>query len=245
MRLKLFHAPRMADALSQVREEFGSDALILTTRKTPDGIEVTAALEPGSDRLVVENDRLSSLVWHGVPSQFHLALCHGKLEHALVPTVIFGSLPLELNDRPVLLTGPPGAGKTLTTVRLATRLVMQGVMPLVITTDGKRAGAAEELAAFTRILGIPLLIANHPVGLERAVAQRRNGSPVLIDTAGSNIYDPIQARDLQRLAGLRVHMLYWCYQRGSIRQRRPTLPLPMRSTGRSPSLRHASTFLAG
>ena len=41
-------------------------------------------------------------------------------------------------------------------------------MPLVITTDGKRAGAAEELAAFTRILGIPLLIANHPVGLERA-----------------------------------------------------------------------------
>ena len=76
-------------------------------------------------------------------------------------------------------------------MRLATRLVMSGTVPMVVTTDGQRAGATEQLAAFTRLLGIPLLVASHPVSLARALAQRTDGAPVLIDTAGA---DPLSGR---------------------------------------------------
>jgi flagellar biosynthesis protein FlhF len=100
-----------------------------------------------------------------------------------------------------MLTGPPGAGKTLTTVRLAMRLVMTGAAPIVITTDAKRAGATEQLAAFTRILGVPLLFAKHPVGLAQALTQRRDGVAVLIDTAGS---DPREAAQADELIGLAI-----------------------------------------
>ena len=46
MRLKLFRAPAMAEAMARVRAELGEDALILATRRVGDGVEVTAALEP-------------------------------------------------------------------------------------------------------------------------------------------------------------------------------------------------------
>jgi flagellar biosynthesis protein FlhF len=144
-------------------------------------------------------NRLATLVWHGVPSTLHPFLTHGDLEIAIAHGLRFGTLPLDTYERPVMLTGPPGAGKTLTTVRLAMRLVMTGVAPIVITTDAKRAGATEQLAAFTRILGVPLLFASHPVGLARALKQRKDGVTVLIDTAGS---DPRQAAQADELKGL-------------------------------------------
>jgi flagellar biosynthesis protein FlhF len=205
MRLKLFRAAHMADAMAQVRAELGPDALILNTRKVAGGIEITAALEPEHEAELVprtaDPTRLAALIWHGVPADLHPALSHGGLEEALARIVPFGTLPLEPHQRPVMLTGPPGAGKTLTTVRLATRLVMAGTMPMVITTDGKRAGATEQLAAFTRLLGVPLLVASHPVSLARALTQRRDGVPVLIDTAGADARDPAQAEELRGLAG--------------------------------------------
>jgi flagellar biosynthesis protein FlhF len=204
MRLKTFRAAGMADAMAQVRAELGPDALILNTRRSPDGIEITAALEPElepePEPLAASPQRLTNLIWHAVPSDLHEALAHGDLQQALALTLPFGALPLEPNQRPVMVAGPPGAGKTLTTVRLATRLAMRGVAPLVVTTDGKRAGATEQLAAFARLLGIQLLVASNPVSLARALAQRRDGVPVLIDTAGTDPFDPLQAEELSHLA---------------------------------------------
>jgi flagellar biosynthesis protein FlhF len=96
--------------------------------------------------------------------------------------------------------GRPGAGKTLTVVRLATRLVMTGVSPMVITADGLRAGATEQLAAFTKLLGISLTIACHPVTLGRALTRRQGDVPVLIDTPGCDPFDPAQRDELIGLA---------------------------------------------
>ncbi len=53
---------------------------------------------------------------------------------------------------------------------------------MVITADGKRAGATEQLAAFTKLLGISLVVASHPVILGSAMFQRQLAVPVLIDT---------------------------------------------------------------
>jgi flagellar biosynthesis protein FlhF len=209
MRLKLYRASRMADAMAQVRAELGAEALILNTRKVAGGFEITAALQPEPEPDVADPERIAALIWHGVPPDLHPALAHGDLEDAIARTLRFGILPLDPHVRPVMLTGAPGAGKTLTTVRLATRMVMNGTMPMVITTDGKRAGATEQLAAFTRLLGVPLLVASHPVSLARALMQRQDGAPVLIDTAGSDAREPTQAEELKGLASTAdAHMAF-------------------------------------
>jgi flagellar biosynthesis protein FlhF len=202
MRLKLFRAAGMADAMAQVRAELGVDALIVSTRNVAGGIEITAAMEPEPDPLPTNSGRLATLAWHGVPPNLHALLAHGDLEAAVASALRFMALPLTCHERPIMLSGPPGAGKTLTAVRLATRLVMGGVSPMVITTDAKRAGATEQLAAFTRILGLPLLVVSHPVSLARALAQRRDGAPVLIDTAGSDPRDSMQAEEIRELAAI-------------------------------------------
>jgi flagellar biosynthesis protein FlhF len=192
----------MAEAMAQVRADLGPDALILNTRNVPGGIEITAALEPETQPEPLRSDpaRIAALTWHGVPRELHPALAHGDLEAAIAAALNFGELQLAAQAPPLMLTGPPGAGKTLTAVRLATRLVMRGTAPLIITTDGKRAGATEQLAAFTRLLGVPLLVASHPVSLARALLQRTDAAPVLIDTAGADPRDPVQAEELRGLA---------------------------------------------
>jgi flagellar biosynthesis protein FlhF len=213
MRLKLYRAPRMAQAMAQVRAELGEGALILSTRRVGDGVEVTAALEPDEPALPAyppparmptacppaDPKRIAALNFHGVPASLQGDLQEGDLESALAEAFAFTSLPLQ--QRPLLLAGPPGAGKTLTVARLATRLVMAGIKPLVITADGQRAGATEQLAAFTKLLGISLIVACHPVTICRALTHRENGAPVLIDCPGHDAFDLAKVEELSALAG--------------------------------------------
>ena len=193
----------MAEAMARIRAELGNDALILSTRRVGDGVEITAALEPDDvppPLAPPDPGRLAILEFHNVPASLHGALCQGDLADALAEVISFGALPLGVGEQPLVLIGPPGAGKTLTVAKLATRLVMAGLPPMVITADGKRAGATEELAAFTKLLGISLIVASHPVTVGRALTRRQPGTPVLIDTPGSNAFDPMQIEELTALA---------------------------------------------
>ena len=199
MRLKLYRAPKMAEALARLRAELGPEALILATRPVADGVEITAALEPEPAEPQPDPTRLPALEYHAVPRVLHPVLQRGPMETALAAVITFAPLPLD-QRRPLLLAGPPGAGKTLTTARLAARLVMAGTTPVVVTTDGGRAGAAEQLAAFTRVLGIELVTVTNPVALARALARRPPGAPVLIDTQGTDPFDPVQQEELAALA---------------------------------------------
>ncbi len=209
MRLKIYRAATVAAAMAQMRAELGSDALILATRRTAAGMEVTAALEPAalapsppssSARCDLPDGAVpDALRWHGVPAPLAARLSDGALEPRLAEVLRFGALDLAPAAPPLLLAGPPGAGKTLTTARLATRLVLQGAAPLVISADGERAGAAEQLAAFTRLLGLVLIVAPDPLTLARALARRQDGAPVLIDTTG---IDPFSAAAQAGIAGL-------------------------------------------
>ena len=190
MRLKLYRAPTVAAAMTLVRAELGADALILATRRHATGVEVTAALEDATAAAPVRPDpaRLELLRWHGVPGPLAEVLAAGPLESALGRRFRFEALPL--GGGALLLAGPPGAGKTLTVVRLATRLVLDGRSPLVISTDTQRAGAGEQLGAFTRLLGVQLIEAGDAVSLARAVARRPADAPVLIDSAGIDPFSP-------------------------------------------------------
>ena len=205
MRLKLYRAGDTAEAIARVRAELGSEAMILSSRRVAGGVEVTAALEqddapPPPPPVPADPRRAAAFAWHAVPAGLARKLEAGPLPFALQAALRFKRIALKEAGPPLMLVGPPGAGKTLTVARLAARLVMAGTAPMVITTDGKRAGAAEQLAAFTRLLDLQLLVASSPTSLARGLTRRESGAPVLIDTTGTDPFDPAQREEIAALA---------------------------------------------
>ena len=215
MRIRIFRATSLAEAMAQVRDELGLDALILSTASQGGLVEVTAALEPedepeppGSPLRLSEPhapparpapgtpEPAAALARHNLPPALLAALLSAAqattLEVGCSRLFRFGRLPLDADGPPLLLAGPPGAGKTLTIAKLATRLVMDGHRPLVITADEQRAGGVEQLAAFTRLLGLTLIAAGRPETLARALSRREPRSPVLVDAPGLDLLDPAQ-----------------------------------------------------
>jgi flagellar biosynthesis protein FlhF len=212
MRIKLFHAPRMELAMAMVRAELGEEAVILGSRRTVGGVEVTAAREAAEPVLILPDappgaapapppglQPHSALARHNLPPGLAARLGTGLLVERLAAGLGFAALPDGL-ARPLLLAGPPGAGKTLTCAKLATRAVLGGAAPLVVTADDARAGAAEQLAAFTRMLGLTLAVAPQPATVAKALARRGHGQAALIDTPGCDPFDPAQAEALLTLA---------------------------------------------
>jgi len=202
MRLKVVRAARMSDALAQLRAALGDEAVILSTRRVNGGVEVTAGEAPDDEPLMIAPDAAPgitaippALAWHNVPLLLAVSLASGSLAGALAGNLAFQPMP----DPPLLMVGPPGAGKTLTTAKLATRWVMEGLRPLLVTADGRRAGATEQLAAFARVLGLPLAVAATASSLRKTMQRRPEGQPVIVDLPGCNPFDPAAARHLATL----------------------------------------------
>ncbi len=99
----------------------------------------------------------------------------------------------------IFLMGPPGAGKTITTAKLAALIALRKNDPQVITTDCKRAGGIEQLEAFTRILNIDLLATDNPDELLKLLNGCKSDAPVLIDSHGCN---PFDKQEMAHLASL-------------------------------------------
>lgn len=220
MRIRVLKAASMPEAMARLRHELGPDAALLSSRPVNGGVEVTGALEQDDDgdELPVligarpraappasrrSNDSAATaLDFHRVPDALARRLCTAPLEAALEASLRFARLPDGV-ARPLLLAGPPGAGKTLTCAKLAARRVLEGdEPPLVISADGERPAAAEQLAAFTQLLGATLAVALTPAAVALAMQQRSPGQPVLIDTAGIDPFDPAQARMIAQLVAV-------------------------------------------
>lgn len=84
------------------------------------------------------------------------------------------------------LVGSTGAGKTTTVAKLAAAWAQRHGPQSVglISIDGYRIGAREQLAAFARMLDVPMRVARHPDELKAALAAFRDRRLVLVDTAG-------------------------------------------------------------
>jgi flagellar biosynthesis protein FlhF len=161
----------------------------------------------------IEEEIRQALNFHGVPLPLTqrlvraAAMVNGTgalmaLAGAFDRTFGFAPLSNQATARPLMLIGPPGAGKTLTVAKLATQARRAGRMATIITTDTRRAGGIEQLQAFTRILKIELLAAATPAELAAILSRRDEAiadGPVLIDTAGAN---PFIGGDIARLCEL-------------------------------------------
>ena len=117
------------------------------------------------------------------------------------------------------LVGPTGVGKTTTTAKLAARCVVRyGADKLaLLTTDGYRIGAHEQLRIYGRILGVPVHVVRDSEDLRRTLADLRGKHMVLIDTVGMSQRDRMvaeQAAMLTRAGSVRRLLLLNATSRG-------------------------------
>jgi flagellar biosynthesis protein FlhF len=108
-----------------------------------------------------------------------------------------------VNGGVIAVVGPTGAGKTTTIAKLAARWSMQhGSQDLaLVSTDGYRIGAREQLMTYARILGAPMHVANSGRELARVLERLKSKRLILIDTAGMG---PRDVRLTEQLAALQL-----------------------------------------
>jgi flagellar biosynthesis protein FlhF len=99
------------------------------------------------------------------------------------------------------LVGPTGVGKTTTTAKLAARCVVRyGAEKLaLLTTDGYRIGAHEQLRIYGRILGVPVHVVRDSEDLRRTLVELRDKHMILIDTVGMSQRDRMVAEQAAML----------------------------------------------
>ncbi|MDR2111763.1 MAG: flagellar biosynthesis protein FlhF [Candidatus Accumulibacter sp.] len=89
------------------------------------------------------------------------------------------------------LVGPTGVGKTTTTAKLAARCVLRHGANKVamVTTDGYRIGAHEQLKIYGRILGVSVYLVKDAEDLRQTLVSLAHKHMVLIDTIGMSQRD--------------------------------------------------------
>jgi len=220
--LRTFTAKTMPEAMALVRDQLGIDAIILSTGRVNGGISVTAATDPAetaSSREAAPADRATPEPVNDPFEDLHETLiAHGtrhRSSSGFSPPPSSGprrtrSVPLPTGSRSVLLraperaagqpaadaVGPPGAGKTVATAKLATRAVLAGRRPTVVSTDTVRAGGIAQLESFICMLGLELHRADSARQLTQLVAAAGASGPLLSTAPASTL----QASDRGELA---------------------------------------------
>jgi flagellar biosynthesis protein FlhF len=105
--------------------------------------------------------------------------------------------------------GPPGVGKTTTVAKIAAQeRAREGARLALVSADGFRVGAVEQLRLYADIIGAPFVAARTATELDLALMETR--SPVLVDTAGRSPRDGAAAEVfnvLRAAKGVRTHLV--------------------------------------
>jgi flagellar biosynthesis protein FlhF len=112
----------------------------------------------------------------------------------------------------VAFVGPTGVGKTTAIVKLAAQLALrQRRKVILMTLDGYRIGAVEQLKSYAGLLGIPFRFIGQVQDLPKAVEDQNQKDFVLIDTAGRSPRDLGAMKDvaqfLQSSAQIEKHLV--------------------------------------
>ena len=278
MKIHRFIGPSAREALGRVREGLGPEAMILSNRSVPEGVEILACgesdfaavieqdalpLAPGADgavpalplsaapegmqELMLEirnmrdslENQLAELAAIGQQQQqparsgalkellalgFSASLARYLSEHApaqqstqeslaWAQATLVRNLQVLQDENDLIdkggvyaLVGPTGVGKTTTTAKLAARCVIRhgpGKLAL-ITTDGYRIGAHEQLRIYGKILGVMVHSVKDEVDLRIALDELKSKHTVLIDTVGMSQRDQMVAEQIAMLSGTSV-----------------------------------------
>lgn len=112
-------------------------------------------------------------------------------------------------ERCEVFVGPPGVGKTTTIAKIAAQERVRHNRALnLVSADGFRAGAIEQLRGYAEIMAVPFRAARTAEDLDEAIASSRH--PVLIDTAGRSKDDAEGAEVIEavcRKRRVRTHLV--------------------------------------
>lgn len=228
MRLKSFHGSNLSEAMRLVREALGENAIIVATRDDDDGgVRVTAAIEDVAAGGSVSTPALAeaakpegtealetiaeALLRHQTPATLAEKLMASATQFANDDPILalgaafdahfkFQPITDDKPGKPLILIGPPGAGKTLCIAKFATRATLAKRPVTVVSTDFERAGGIEQLTAFTKLLKVNLMEIEDAHALRDLIAMQK-ASQVLIDTAGSNPFSEPERKYLQAMVG--------------------------------------------
>lgn len=219
MRLVSFIAPTSQQAMAELRTSLGEEAVIVTTQTLENGdVRITGAVaekdidlidvltpatnQPCSDWLTGLGD------FHEFPEGLHRRFTSSLIDlvagdpnatlTALVRSIFrFDGLSC-LDGQPVLVSGPPGSGKTATVAKLAALQVLANKSVDVLTLDVERAGALEQLTTLLNPLGIEPKVVSKLSDARSALASCSSDF-ILVDGPGTN---PHNSTDLSILSTL-------------------------------------------
>ena len=131
-------------------------------------------------------------------------ICHDELE------ALMGPVDTSLKFAPkgqvggIMMVGLQGSGKTTTAGKLASFLLKQGHLPLLVAADIYRPAAVDQLKVLGERLGVPVF---HEPGLQPpelaekgyALAREQKRDVVLIDTAGRLAIDEALMTELEAI----------------------------------------------
>ena len=102
----------------------------------------------------------------------------------------------------VAFVGTTGVGKTTTIAKLASQLMFKAKKKVgLISIDGYRIGAMEQLRTYANILGIPCVPAFNRKDFTWALRKMEDQEVVLVDTAGHSPYDKSRIEILKETMG--------------------------------------------
>lgn len=228
MRLKIYTGRTIKAAMEKVRDDLGEDAIIINVdENAPGGVRISAAYEDpiiASETLVEDTpeapapvaahysaDALAkTLRFHGVPTALQkkveeAAAANGadELDHGLAAGLegLLNFSGLARNpSRPIMLVGPPGAGKTLTIAKMAAQAAIMGKSVKLYSTDLIRSAGVAQLEMLCDKLDLMVTTADSPQELRFLVRQDTAADVSLIDTTGVNAYSLEDAERIARFA---------------------------------------------
>jgi len=117
-----------------------------------------------------------------------------QVAQELIPSSSGNALPLR---RIVIFVGPTGVGKTTSVAKLAAKLAIEHRKKvLLVTLDGHRIGAVEQLKTYAGLMGIPFRFVEHAEGLSRIIQDNAKKDFILVDTAGRAPNDLAPMREI-------------------------------------------------
>jgi flagellar biosynthesis protein FlhF len=219
MRLKVFAAKSLSEAMARVRSELGADAVIVSVEQSgPTGLvrvvaaaepQPVAAAEPAWAASSLDTEQLEAVLdyhaaWPSLAARIRaLAEQHAEPE---ITEALAGALTRLVANHPVtatvetalILVGQSGQGKTLTAARLAAQARVAQREARVLTTDSGAAGAMPQLEAFCTPLGVEVMATPTAKAMAQALEVPFPGLTV-IDTAGVNPYALPEIEQLARI----------------------------------------------
>lgn len=130
---------------------------------------------------------------------FEAASLPDALGHGLAGLVDFAPLGLSA-PRPIMLVGPPGAGKTVALAKLAAEALLNGKAVRLITADTIKAGGVQQLDQFAQLMECGAETAAGPDELRHLVTRGPASDLTLIDSCGVSPFS------MDELEGL-LHLL--------------------------------------